>query len=491
MKQTYSLPFCSFLAVLFTCTVHAQDQQLIMRTHAITADHYSGRVGSTPPQGVLVGMEPPHAECIAPELQREISAENERNAERIMREHPGLLPRSRGAHPLFIWPTQPKVGFSDYGYYTVNNLVDHNPAPNGQLLDYNCAARTYDWSNGNHAGTDIIYWPYPWRYMDEQIMEIVAAAPGVIINKRDGFFDRMCVNAGNPNWNGIVLEHADGSESWYWHMKSGAITTKVIGETVEAGEYLGAAGSSGSSTWPHVHFQVMDVNDAVIDPYAGACNSINGTDSWWLDQEDYMVPTINRISTHNSLAYFNDCPDAEITYEDQLFNNGDSIIFRLWFRDLDNGALSTLRLRDPSGTVFQTWDFASPWDPYATAFAGWYNVVDNAWPLGNWTFETDFGGNSYETPFQIGDFSSITGPGASAFTCQPNPTTGLLRLTGLDSSDPNALLRLVNALGEVVLTERVTGPEQTLDVGGVADGVYTLELSTAIGANVQRVVVQR
>jgi hypothetical protein len=86
--------------------------------------------------------------------------------------------------------------------------VDHNAAFPNQLQDYNCLQRTYDFGSGNHEGTDIIYWPYAWRSMDEGIMEIVAAAPGIIINKRNAYPDRSCLNNGNLAWNGIIVEHA-------------------------------------------------------------------------------------------------------------------------------------------------------------------------------------------------------------------------------------------------------------------------------------------
>ena len=72
--------------------------------------------------------------------------------------------------PDFIWPVQAKAGFTDYGYYTVNFLVDHNASFNNNLLDYNCGNRTYDWGSGNHKGTDIILWPYAWRRMDGGVM---------------------------------------------------------------------------------------------------------------------------------------------------------------------------------------------------------------------------------------------------------------------------------------------------------------------------------
>src|SRR5690554_8145062 len=97
-------------------------------------------------------------------------------------------------------------------------------------------------------------------------MEVIAGAPGIIVQKKDGNFDKNCSNNGNPNWNGIVLEHSDGSYSLYWHFKNGSRTSKIIGDSVFAGEFLGRAGSSGCSDFPDLLLEVRYASYAVRDP---------------------------------------------------------------------------------------------------------------------------------------------------------------------------------------------------------------------------------
>ena len=100
--------------------------------------------------------------------------------------------QTRGTgHVYFDLPVRHKAEFDDPGYLAVTNFVDHNLAPS-VLSDYNCGTRSYDWSTGNHEGTDYILWPYAWQRMDEQVMEIVAGAPGVIVRRVDGYADRNC-----------------------------------------------------------------------------------------------------------------------------------------------------------------------------------------------------------------------------------------------------------------------------------------------------------
>ena len=155
--------------------------------------------------------------------------------------------------------------------WSISNYVDHNSAYPNQLQDYNCGTKTYDTSSGyNHQGIDIFTWPFTWKMVDDNSVEIIAAAPGQIIAKGDGQFDRSCGFNNNP-WNAVYVRHGDGSVAWYGHMKNGSLTTKNVGDFVNLGEYLGIVGSSGNSTGPHLHFEVYqnDTYTNLIDPYTG------------------------------------------------------------------------------------------------------------------------------------------------------------------------------------------------------------------------------
>jgi len=57
--------------------------------------------------------------------------------------------------------------------------------------------------------------------------------------------------------NYVVIRHPWGEYSVYVHMKPGSARVKP-GQTVKAGAVIGQVGSSGSSTEPHLHFQVCD-----------------------------------------------------------------------------------------------------------------------------------------------------------------------------------------------------------------------------------------
>jgi murein DD-endopeptidase MepM/ murein hydrolase activator NlpD len=55
--------------------------------------------------------------------------------------------------------------------------------------------------------------------------------------------------------NTILVEHADGRTTRYAHADSLMVNA---GDTVEAGQTIAAVGSTGHSTGPHLHFEVME-----------------------------------------------------------------------------------------------------------------------------------------------------------------------------------------------------------------------------------------
>jgi murein DD-endopeptidase MepM/ murein hydrolase activator NlpD len=60
----------------------------------------------------------------------------------------------------------------------------------------------------------------------------------------------------------IVIQHRLGYQSWYAHLSSIAVSS---GSRVAGGVRIGAVGSTGHSTGPHLHFEVR-LNGTPINP---------------------------------------------------------------------------------------------------------------------------------------------------------------------------------------------------------------------------------
>lgn len=157
----------------------------------------------------------------------------------------------------FRWP----INGVDGKDWVINNFVDEDPSSG--LLDYQgntgASAHTYD----NHHGIDIDLADF--RQMDLG-STAVAAADGEVIEVESDLFDRNFEGAaGCGPWNHVYIKHDNGFVTWYGHlMKNHVVVTN--GQRVVAGQTLAAIGSSGCSSTAHLHFEVHDCRDAVVDP---------------------------------------------------------------------------------------------------------------------------------------------------------------------------------------------------------------------------------
>lgn len=81
---------------------------------------------------------------------------------------------------------------------------------------------------------------------------VLAAAPGRVV-----LADTL-----NIRGNAVVIDHGEGVFTAYAHMSSLLVS---IGETVQTGQVIGLAGSTGRSTGPHLHWEVW-VNGVPVNP---------------------------------------------------------------------------------------------------------------------------------------------------------------------------------------------------------------------------------
>lgn len=355
--------------------------------------------GAPPPEGPVGGEYRLEADDhLSDEQRRDIEEQIARNIDRLRRE--GRLPAPVEAHPLLQWPLR-TAGLSDPGYHGVSNFVDQNAAFPNQLRDYNCGTRTYDTTSGyNHRGVDYFLWPFSWRKMDQDEVQVIAAAPGTIILRQDGNFDRSC-SFNNNNWNAVYVRHADNSVAWYGHLKNGSVTPKPVGATVVAGEYLGIVGSSGNSSGPHLHLEVYDSSGALHDPYQGSCNTKNPT-TWWLSQRPYHDSALNHLATAFAPPDFPACPNPESPNESDSFVVGSPIYFAAYYRDQIAGQSSRYRIYRPDGTVYSEWLHGIADPHYAASYWYWYySAFAPAGPTGTWRFEILLNGTTTTHEFEL------------------------------------------------------------------------------------------
>lgn len=102
--------------------------------------------------------------------------------------------------------------------------------------------------------------PYGWRSSGwHNGIDLCRSGGGAygtpVIASKGGIVER--VQRSNSSYGYMVLiDHEDGYMTRYAHMVAGSILVSV-GQRVEAGQTIGKVGSTGNSTGPHLHFEVI------------------------------------------------------------------------------------------------------------------------------------------------------------------------------------------------------------------------------------------
>lgn len=170
----------------------------------------------------------------------------------------------------------------DYGRSCViEDYVDADPGP-GQR-DYTCGLKSRD----DHRGVDFML---PGFAAMEAGVSVLAAAPGVVAATRDGMEDIPVTAetrariAGRECGNAVRIDHGQGWQTLYCHMKRGSLTVRQ-GDRVAQGDVLGEVGLSGLTNAPHLHLGVLH-EGRIVDPFnpesRESCGTGGGT-LWEVD----------------------------------------------------------------------------------------------------------------------------------------------------------------------------------------------------------------
>jgi murein DD-endopeptidase MepM/ murein hydrolase activator NlpD len=120
-----------------------------------------------------------------------------------------------------------------------------NPVPSGKItLDYGFANHPITKERFKHSGVDLAA---------NAGTPILASGDGIVI----------AADTNDQTGNFILIAHEDGIETFYSHMDKVLV---MKGRQVPKGGKIGAVGSTGVSTGPHLHFEIRRDGHA-IDPH--------------------------------------------------------------------------------------------------------------------------------------------------------------------------------------------------------------------------------
>jgi len=367
-----------------------------------------------------------------------------------------------------IFPLVVADSILGYAYFNgISNYVDQDMTAG--IQDYNCLDNTY---NG-HQGTDFFTFPFPWYLYENDLVHVISASSGTIVYKQDGNFDRNCSIVAAEEWNGIYVQHADGSTVWYGHFKSGSLTSKAIGDYVEKGEYLGVVGSSGASSDAHLHLEYYDKDDNLLDPYQGECNTLN-SNSLWEKQLPHNNQRINAVLTHSTLPQLQCGPENEIAEFSNEFFLNDTIAVAVYITDYIKETIIETNIYAPDNSLvdnFTSFNNDNSFEWFWN-YRG-YIFTEDLLP-GTWTIESKLNDQIVTHSFEyFGVPTNIVEQANNNIIVYPNPVTDNIFLQ-TSKSIKGSEYSIINFLGETIQSGKLF--ENKIPVNNLDSGIYYLIL---------------
>lgn len=260
----------------------------------------------------------------------------------------------------------------------IQQYVDRDPGPGA--ADFMGGGLTYD----GHRGTDIRV-----IGLDDMAagVDVLAAAPGVVKAARDGMPDRTVSErgevAGRECGNGVLVEHGDGWETQYCHLRQGSIRVRP-GDAVTEGSMLGQIGLSGLTEFPHVHIAVRK-DGVVVDPFAPECEGCSGA-SLWADPPDYRDAAFMEIGFADRVPAYQDVRAGAAGLR-SIARELPALVVYIFALGKVPGDRLVLTLLGPDGQVL-----ADDESVFERSQAQYFQAVglrrpDGGWPTGTYTGE--------------------------------------------------------------------------------------------------------
>ena len=174
------------------------------------------------------------------------------------------------SNPLYAWPMAGENGRD----WVISNYIDQTPGLG--ISDYASAPGVSGKAYDGHRGIDISIPSF--REMDAGV-NVYAIQAGQVTSVVDHYPDRA-TSCEDFAWNVVTVRQADGNTVYYGHLRTDSAVV-AVGQNVNKGELLGQIGSSGSSTEPHLHLELVHPVTDVVDPFLG---------NLWCDAPPYTAP---------------------------------------------------------------------------------------------------------------------------------------------------------------------------------------------------------
>ncbi|MBU2980967.1 M23 family metallopeptidase [Lentibacter algarum] len=227
----------------------------------------------------------------------------------------------------------------------IQNYVDRDSAAETDA-DFMCQDLTYD----GHKGTDFAL---PSLADMQKGVDVLASASGVVRGTRDEMPDTGLSSDvdGRECGNGVLLDHGDGWQTQYCHMKLGSVTVHK-GDRVKAGGVLGQVGYSGKTEFPHVHLSLRH-NGEVVDPFEPKASAECGSQSipLWTTDIGYQAGGLIQLGFSSHLPSF-EAVKSGTAHEPEMDSTASAVVIWGYVFGTRHGDVLELTINGPEGLNF-------------------------------------------------------------------------------------------------------------------------------------------
>jgi LysM repeat protein len=155
-------------------------------------------------------------------------------------------------------------GYRAYTTWVVPSVATTNSGVNSTILGPGGCSTT-----AGYTGTYTFVWPTPYRIITGNDYWSGHTALDMMCYLGDAIFasDSGVVIYAGPISGGygnmVMIDHGNGYQTVYAHLSSINVS---CGQSVYQGQVIGACGSTGNSTGPHLHFEIR-LNGGFINPW--------------------------------------------------------------------------------------------------------------------------------------------------------------------------------------------------------------------------------
>ncbi|WP_292264986.1 M23 family metallopeptidase [Marivita sp.] len=250
--------------------------------------------------------------------------------------------------------------------------------PTAAATDYRCGLKTRD----GHSGTDFALLSFEQM---ETGVRVIAVADGRVEAIRNTRPDQPYVPGTDLNGeecgNAVRINHGNGYQSVYCHMKLGSVRV-TPGQRVVQGQLLGEVGLSGLTNYPHLHLTITQGSE-IVDPFApsqaNACSE--PFENLWLDTPPYADAGLFTVGISDSVPDL-DAVQTGIARRTVLSPTDTMVLYAHIFQGNTHDRIE-LTMTGPEGDVF---DHSATLDQDQAQSMRAYGrrAPDTGWPKGDY-----------------------------------------------------------------------------------------------------------